>query len=77
MVSTSPGGLGGFGANQHLRQCVVFLDMPVLQQPEMYVGGVDKLVEPGGKVTSDATREFFTKFRSTFASWIERTVRAS
>jgi chromate reductase len=77
VVSTSPGALGGFGANQHLRQCFVFLDMPVLQQPEMYVGHADKLVEPGGKVTSDATRELFTKFLSTFASWIERTVRAS
>jgi len=77
VVSVSPGALGAFGANHHLRQCFVFLDMPILQQPEMYVGGVDKLVEPGGKVTSDATREFFTKFLSTFAGWIERTVRAS
>ena len=77
VVSTSPGALGGFGANHHLRQCLVFLDMPVVQQPEMYVGGVDKLVEAGGKVTSDATRELFTKYLSTFASWIERNIRAS
>src|SRR5476651_399378 len=77
VVSASPGALGGFGANHHLRQCFVFLDMPILPQPEMYVGSVDKLVEPGGKVTSDATRELFTKFLSTFASWIERNIRAS
>jgi chromate reductase, NAD(P)H dehydrogenase (quinone) len=77
VVSTSPGALGGFGANHHLRQCLVFLDMPVVQQPEMYVGGVDKLVEAGGKVTSDATREFFTKYLATFASWIERNIRPS
>ena len=75
VVSTSPGALGGFGANHHLRQCLVFLDMPVVQQPEMYVGGVDKLVEAGGKVTSEATRELFAKFLSTFASWIERNIR--
>jgi chromate reductase len=77
VVSTSPGALGGFGANHHLRQCLVFLDMPVVQQPEMYVGGVDKLVEAGGKVTSDATREFFTKYLSTFATWIERNIRVA
>jgi chromate reductase, NAD(P)H dehydrogenase (quinone) len=77
VVSTSPGALGGFGANHHLRQCLVFLDMPVVQQPEMYVGGVDKLVEAGGKVTSDATREFFTKYLATFASWIERNIRVA
>jgi chromate reductase, NAD(P)H dehydrogenase (quinone) len=72
VVSASPGAIGGFGANHHLRQCLVFLDMPVLQQPEMYVGGVDKLVESGGKVTSDKTREFFTGFLSKFAAWVER-----
>lgn len=77
VVSTSPGALGGFGANHHLRQCLVFLDMPVVQQPEMYVGGVDKLVEAGGKVTSDATREFLTQYLSTFASWIERNIRVA
>jgi chromate reductase len=77
VVSTSPGAIGGFGANHHIRQCFVFLDMPAMQQPEMYVGQVDKLVESGGKVTSDATRELFTKFLSTFASWIERNIRAA
>ena len=77
VVSTSPGALGGFGANHHLRQCLVFLDMPVLQQPELYVGGVDKLVEAGGKVTSEATREFFAKYLATFASWIERNIRVA
>ena len=72
VVSNSPGGIGGFGANHHLRQSLVFLDMPVLQQPEMYVGGVDKLVEAGGKVTSDKTREFFAGFLEKFAAWVER-----
>jgi chromate reductase len=76
IVSASPGALGGFGANHHLRQCLVFLDMPVVQQPEMYVGGVDKLVEPGGKVTSEATRELFTRFLSAFATVVERNIRA-
>lgn len=77
VVSTSPGALGGFGANHHLRQCLVFLDMPVVQQPEMYLGGVDKLVDSGGKVTSDATRDLFTRFLSTFAAWIESNVHAA
>jgi chromate reductase len=34
VMSVSPGAIGGFGANHHLRQSLVFLDMPVLQQPE-------------------------------------------
>ena len=71
IVSTSPGAIGGFGANQHLRQCLVFLDMPVVQQPELYVGHVDKLVEPGGKVTNEGTRELFTKFLAALAAIVE------
>ncbi len=31
VVRVSPGGIGGFGANHHLRQSLVFLDVPVLQ----------------------------------------------
>jgi len=75
IVSASPGAIGGFGANHHLRQCLVFLDMPVVQQPEMYVGGVDKVVEAGGKVANDATRELFTKFLGALANVLERNAR--
>ena len=39
VISVSTGAIGGFGANHHLRQSLVFLDMPCLQQPEVYLGG--------------------------------------
>ncbi len=39
IASVSPGVLSGFGANHHLRQSLVFLDMPTMQQPETYIGG--------------------------------------
>ena len=38
IVSVSPGALAAFGANHHLRQSLVFLDMPAMQQPEAYIG---------------------------------------
>jgi len=72
IVSTSPGPLGGYGANHQLRQNLSYFAMLLLQQPEMYLGMVDKLVGPGGKVTSDAAREQFTAFMTAFASWVER-----
>jgi chromate reductase len=40
IVSASPGMIGGFGANHQLRQACVFLDMPVMQHPEAYLGQV-------------------------------------
>ncbi|MFZ3320806.1 MAG: NADPH-dependent FMN reductase [Usitatibacter sp.] len=71
VATTSPGPLGGFGANHQIRQCVVFLDMPMMQMPELYVGLVDKMIEPGGKIPNDSTRELLEKFLAKFADWIE------
>ena len=76
IVSVSPGALGAFGANHHLRQSLVFLDMPVMQQPEAYVGGAKDLLDAQGKLTNPATREFLAKFAAAFAAWIERFARA-
>jgi chromate reductase, NAD(P)H dehydrogenase (quinone) len=75
VVSVSPGATGGFGANHHLRQSLVFLDVPVMQQPEAYLGGVANLLDAGGKLTNDGTREFLRKFAGAFAAWIEATAR--
>jgi chromate reductase len=73
VVSVSPGAIGGFGANHHLRQSMVFLDMPVLQQPEAYVGGAAKLFDAQGSLIGEGTREFLRAFAAAFEAWIERT----
>jgi chromate reductase len=72
VVSNSPGGIGGFGAYHHLRQSLVFLDMPTLNQPETYVGNVATLFDENGELVNESTREFLTGFGRTFADWIER-----
>jgi len=70
VISVSPGAVGGFGANHHLRQSLVFLDMPVLQQPEAYISGADKLFDADGTVGNPGTREFLGKFVQAFERWI-------
>jgi chromate reductase len=75
VISNSPGLIGGFGANHHLRQSLVFLDMPVLQQPEAYIAGSNKLTDDGGKIMDDAKREYLTKILHAFANWIEKTAQ--
>ncbi|MDQ2917945.1 MAG: NAD(P)H-dependent oxidoreductase [Pseudomonadota bacterium] len=72
IISVSPGAIGGFGANHHLRQSLVFLNMPTLQQPEAYIGGAAGLFDAHGKLTSDPTREFIRKFLDAFAAWVEQ-----
>ena len=72
VVSVSPGGLGAFGANHHLRQSMVFLDAPMLQQPEMYIGHAAALFDDAGALINDATRTHLEKFLQAFARWIQR-----
>ncbi|HMI83447.1 MAG TPA: NADPH-dependent FMN reductase [Polyangiaceae bacterium] len=76
VVSVSPGAMGAFGANHCVRQSLVFLDMPAMQQPEAYIGGADKLFDSSGKLTSDSTRELLKKFVDAFAAWVERNLRS-
>jgi chromate reductase len=72
VMSVSPGTIGGFGANHHLRQSLVFLDVPAMQQPEAYIGGTAQLFDANGKMANEATREFLVKFMNAFAAWVEK-----
>lgn len=72
IVSVSPGALAAFGANHHLRQPLVFLGMPTMQQPEAYIGNVADLLDDDGKLKKDDTRKFLKDFMDAFAKWIEK-----
>jgi chromate reductase len=69
VISVSPGAIGGFGANHALRQAVVFLDITMLQQPEMYIGNVANLLDEGGYVDA-STRSHLEKFVSRFIEFV-------
>jgi chromate reductase, NAD(P)H dehydrogenase (quinone) len=71
IVSVSPGSIGAFGANHHLRQSLVFLNMPAMQQPEAYIGGAADLFDAEGKMSNESTREFLHKFMAAFAVWLK------
>jgi len=71
VISVSLGVLSGFGANHHLRQMLVFLNVPTMQQPEAYIGGAGKLFDESGNLTNDSTRQFLQNFVDSFARWIE------
>ena len=76
VMSVSPGAISGFGANHHLRQSLVFLDMPAMAQPEAYIGGAGDLFDDAGAFKKPETRQFAEKFMAAFARWIERNVKA-
>jgi chromate reductase len=75
VISNSPGVIGGFGANHHLRQCLMCLNVPTLPAPEAYIGGVDKLFDADDAIVVESTRQFLTQFMNRFAEWVEQTGR--
>jgi chromate reductase, NAD(P)H dehydrogenase (quinone) len=72
VVSLSPGVMGGFGANHHLRQSLVAVGMAAMAHPEAYLGGAAKLFDDSGEFASPSTREFCEKFLHAFELWIRR-----
>lgn len=70
IVSVSPSNLSAFGSNHHLRQSLVFFNMPVVQQPEAYIGNVAGLLDENGKITSQDTMAFLQSFVDSFVKLI-------
>ena len=71
VVSVSPGALAAFGANHHLRQVLVFLNVPVMPAPEAYLGNVMDLFDDNGQLVED-TKEFLESFMKSFEEWVDR-----
>lgn len=72
VISLSPGGIGGFGANHHLRQILAFLNVLTLAQPEAYIGSYHTLIDENGVLSNEGTKEFLNGFLSDFAAWVEK-----
>jgi chromate reductase len=76
IISASPGGIGGFGANHQLRQACVFLNMPVMQQPEAYLGNVNEdSFDSDGCLREGRLKELVQNLATAFADWVDIIVR--
>ena len=77
IISASPGAIGGFGANHQLRQACVFLNMPVMQQPEAYLGHVsDDSFDDDGCLKDGPLKELVEKLAHAFHDWVDMIHRA-
>jgi chromate reductase, NAD(P)H dehydrogenase (quinone) len=71
IVTVSPGAIGGFGANHQIRQACVFLNMPVMQQPEAYLGHVsDDSFDDSGCLKDGSLKELITALAHAFHDWV-------
>ncbi len=68
-VSMSP--LSASIANHTLRQSLVFLNMPVMQQPEIYIGTAQNMFDENGNM-DDKNKKFLEKVINSYADWIQK-----
>lgn len=71
VVSVTPGGLGAFGANHVLRQSMVFLNVPMMQQPEAYIGHISTSLDKDDHLV-EATEKLLKTFIDAYAKWVEK-----
>ena len=72
IISASPGAIGGFGANHQLRQACVFLNMPVMQQPEAYLGHVtNESFDGDGCLKDGPLKDIVAKLAHAFHDWVD------
>lgn len=72
VVSASTGAPGAFGANHHLRQSLVFLNVLTMQQPEAYLGNVTSFINEDGSITNEGTLGFFQTIVDGFVALTEQ-----
>ena len=72
VISQSPGAIGGFGANHHLRQVLAFLNVLTLAQPEAYLGSYHTSLDEKGALGNADTKAFIDSFLAAFAAWVEK-----
>lgn len=72
VLTASPGSIGGFGANHHLRQILSCLNVPTMQAPEAYLGQIAASFDESGNLTSERTRGFLQKFMVAYATWVDK-----
>lgn len=57
VMGASIGALGSARAQYHLRQCFVYLDMPVVNQPEVMIANATEKFDAHGHLTDDKAKE--------------------
>lgn len=72
IVSASPGSIGGALANHQVRQSCVFLNMPVMQHPEAYLGHVtEDSFDEDGCLKEGPLKDILVGLANAFGDWVQ------
>jgi chromate reductase len=76
VIGTSSGAIGTALAQQHLRNVLAYLDVPLLNQPEAYVQYSENLVDDAGTVTDEKKRAFLQTWVKAYVAWVDQVLSA-
>ncbi len=71
VIGISVGAIGTALAQQHLRNVLAYLDMPVLGRPEAFIQAKDGLFEADGNIGA-ASRAFLQSWMDRYVVWLKR-----
>lgn len=72
IMGASVGALGTARAQYHLRQICVFLNMYLLNQPEVMIGNAAARFDQEGNLTDETTQEFIRQLLQNLVTWTQR-----
>lgn len=75
VIGISVGSTGTALSQQHLRNVLSYLDVPVLPQPEVFIQNKDGLLDPDGKIGNEGTQKFLQGFVDRYVSWVKLHLR--
>lgn len=70
VASESISGISGALANRVLHQTLDFLDVPIMQQPELFIGNVGTLTDDRGQITNADTKAFLADSGHQFSQFV-------
>ena len=71
VIGASIGATGTALAQQHLRNILSYLDVPVMTQPEAYLKVSDEFFDASGNVT-EASRKFVQSWVDSYVAWVKK-----
>lgn len=72
VMGVSAGRFGTARAQYHLRQSMVFLDLHLLNKPEVMIGNAGQLFDDAGALTDEATRGYIRRLLEALRDWTLR-----
>jgi chromate reductase len=71
-IGISIGATGASMAQQHLRNVLLYLDVALMGQPEVYMQFKDGLIDDEGNLGNEDARKFLQGFVDRYVAWVSR-----